>query len=117
MRGGMIRLMTAWYLRCKKLNLIYKNTIPNSWHFKSKIRSYVHCWYECHCIRSFWKKIIFEIFSVTGFKLPFTPQTSLIAVKTYYYQTESNFPINGTNMAGKTLETFYNRENHDWSKY
>uniref|UniRef100_A0A8C5MVH8 Reverse transcriptase domain-containing protein n=1 Tax=Leptobrachium leishanense TaxID=445787 RepID=A0A8C5MVH8_9ANUR len=71
------KILTFWY-RTPALMAAFNVTIsPNCWRCTTEIGTYLHIWWECALIQSFWKRIQELIRDVTDVALDFTPQIFL----------------------------------------
>lgn len=70
-------LMSHWFLTPKKLHHIKSGHSPLYWRYSEAQGAYIHCWWKCLPIQSFWKQVLDQIKSLTGYSIPPTPESVL----------------------------------------
>lgn len=71
------KLITRWYFTPDKLNKMNPALSPLCWKKCGHTGSYLHCWWECPVIHSFWEKVIEVISGMTSLNLPVCPKLVL----------------------------------------
>lgn len=61
--------MAGWYLTPQRLHYMHLASLTLCWKGCQVVGTYEHCWWECTSIKSFWIKIVHQIFLNTSYRL------------------------------------------------
>uniref|UniRef100_A0A8C5QKS0 Reverse transcriptase domain-containing protein n=1 Tax=Leptobrachium leishanense TaxID=445787 RepID=A0A8C5QKS0_9ANUR len=74
------KLLSRWYLTPTRLHAIYPDVSPDCWRCQGHRGTFLHIWWDCPIIRSFWEVVWTYIKEVTDLDLPFHPMVALLHV-------------------------------------
>uniref|UniRef100_A0A8C5PTT4 Reverse transcriptase zinc-binding domain-containing protein n=1 Tax=Leptobrachium leishanense TaxID=445787 RepID=A0A8C5PTT4_9ANUR len=74
------KLISRWYLTPARLHAIYPAVSPDCWRCQRHRGTFLHIWWECSIIQSFWEVVWTYIKEITSLDLPFHPKVALLHV-------------------------------------
>lgn len=74
-----LKLIHRWYTTPVQIHYVQDHTSSFCWHNCGAIGNYIHCWWECPRVSTFWDKIVLQIRDISGVCIPKTPEFILLS--------------------------------------
>uniref|UniRef100_A0A8C5MJX8 Reverse transcriptase domain-containing protein n=1 Tax=Leptobrachium leishanense TaxID=445787 RepID=A0A8C5MJX8_9ANUR len=71
------KFLMRWYLTPTRLHKIYSTTDKTCWRCRESPGTFVHIWWECSMIRSYWDSVFTIVNEITGLDLDPSPLVAL----------------------------------------
>lgn len=75
------KVMTQWYYTPHRLHPMFPTSSPTCWRCTSTIGDFLHVWWHCSLLATYWKGILSHIKKVMGYRIPETPTLTVLGLK------------------------------------